>query len=695
MAKDIKYYYNPISVPGLVANGFIGSAGQALLSNGSGVYWGSGAGFTGSKGDKGEDGTFGGAAFDYTFSTNTDLTDPGDGVLKFNSTNLSTATTLIIHDNDDNAVSIYNYLQTIDDSTSTIKGHFTVTEKANTANFVQFSITGTHTHATTSFQVPVAYLAGATSLANGLDIIITFARTGDRGDIGYTGSQGYTGSKGDTGFTGSKGDTGFTGSQGFTGSKGDTGFTGSLGFTGSKGDIGFTGSASTVAGPIGAQGPIGYTGSTGAGFTGSQGAQGPIGYTGSIGFTGSTGPTGPQGITGFTGSTGAQGPIGFTGSQGYTGSASTVAGPTGPQGPIGYTGSAGTIGGTGGQIIYRNSSNVVTGSAGLTYDGVSIKVNGNLESTYQAGDEGGEIFLNRPVTNSTVNNGITIDVNQNFLRFFENGGTNRGAYIDITAATAGVGTNLLAGGPTGYTGSRGTTGFTGSAGATGPTGPTGPQGPIGFTGSTGSTGPTGPIGPTGPQGPTGAQGPIGYTGSAGAQGPIGFTGSWGGTALANVNMNGYSITNAGDILAAGFYDKADTSYSVIPSGFTNIRYLYADSAYFSDNGTSTSFVQTTTDSVYAENYITGSLSDFYITSANSASYVATGNNVNARFGVGTRNPTQKLSVNGSISVTGAIVANGTAGTDGQILTSNGTTAYWATNGATPAREIAFSIIFGL
>jgi hypothetical protein len=370
MSKDTIHLFNNLAVKGLVANGGIGSGGQALLSNGTGVYWGSGAGFTGSRGDKGEDGIFGGAAFDYTFSTATTLSDPGPGQLKLNNTAFNNATTLIIHDEDDNLVAITNFLQTIDDSTSAIKGHFTITEKANTVNFSQFSITGLHVDGIASFQVPVAYLAGATSMTNGLDIIITFARTGDRGDTGFTGSQGYTGSQGIIGytgsqgvigFTGSKGDIGFTGSAstvvGYTGSKGDIGFTGSastvvgytgskgdIGYTGSKGDIGFTGSASTAVGYTGSKGDkgdIGFTGSasTVIGYTGSQGntVQGPIGFTGSkgdkgdIGFTGSQGNT-VQGPTGFTGSQGntVQGPIGFTGSQG-----NTVQGPTGPQGPAG------------------------------------------------------------------------------------------------------------------------------------------------------------------------------------------------------------------------------------------------------------------------------------------------------------------------------------------------------------------------
>jgi hypothetical protein len=72
----------------------------------------------------------------------------------------------------------------------------------------------------------------------------------------------------------------------------------------------------------------------------------------------------------------------------------------------------------------------------LTYDGVTLKM------LSQAGDEGGEIFLNKPVTNTSINTGVTIDLYQNRLRIFESGGSARGAYIDLTTQTAGVATNL-------------------------------------------------------------------------------------------------------------------------------------------------------------------------------------------------------------------------------------------------------------
>jgi hypothetical protein len=141
--------------------------------------------------------------------------------------------------------------------------------------------------------------------------------------------------------------------------------------------------------------------------------------------SGVAGATGPTGVTGATGPTG----VGATGATGPTG----ITGPTGPTGPVS---------GTANQVIYKNSSNNPTGSSGLAYDGTDFSVGGKISSTASAGDEGGELFLNKAATNTTINGGVTIDVWQNRLRFFEQGGTARGAYIDIAAADAGVATQL-------------------------------------------------------------------------------------------------------------------------------------------------------------------------------------------------------------------------------------------------------------
>jgi hypothetical protein len=79
----------------------------------------------------------------------------------------------------------------------------------------------------------------------------------------------------------------------------------------------------------------------------------------------------------------------------------------------------------------------------------SISAGENLRSTNSSGDEGGEIFLNKAATNTTLTGGVTIDVWQNRLRFFEQGGNARGFYLDITTGGNGVSTNLAAGGGSG------------------------------------------------------------------------------------------------------------------------------------------------------------------------------------------------------------------------------------------------------
>ena len=91
----------------------------------------------------------------------------------------------------------------------------------------------------------------------------------------------------------------------------------------------------------------------------------------------------------------------------------------------------------------------VSGNASVTgtMTASGIVYGQELHSTMASGDEGGEIKLAKP-PNGTLDGGITIDAYQNKLRIFEQGGSARGVYIDLSAAAGGVGTNLLAGGGT-------------------------------------------------------------------------------------------------------------------------------------------------------------------------------------------------------------------------------------------------------
>lgn len=96
-------------------------------------------------------------------------------------------------------------------------------------------------------------------------------------------------------------------------------------------------------------------------------------------------------------------------------------------------------------IIFGASDSSKLGRAGtgaLTYTG-NFVATGELSSLNSSGDEGGQLNFALAQTNTTLTGGVVIDVYQNRLRFYESGGTARGAYMDLSAADAGAGTNLL------------------------------------------------------------------------------------------------------------------------------------------------------------------------------------------------------------------------------------------------------------
>jgi hypothetical protein len=169
---------------------------------------------------KGDTGEFGGATFDFIYLTDTANTNPGVGNLKFDNATFTSATTLFINDNDVNAINVFNYLQTIDDSTSSIKGTYKLANTANILQFAFFNITGLHDHSGGYFSVPTTHVSGVTSFPNTTNVIITFVRTGDKGDAGPQGPQGVAGPQGPQGVTGAQGPQG---PQGVTGPQGPQG----------------------------------------------------------------------------------------------------------------------------------------------------------------------------------------------------------------------------------------------------------------------------------------------------------------------------------------------------------------------------------------------------------------------------------------------------------------------------------------
>jgi hypothetical protein len=92
---------------------------------------------------------------------------------------------------------------------------------------------------------------------------------------------------------------------------------------------------------------------------------------------------------------------------------------------------------------FLKANSALANSNNAIFDG-NLNVTGKLTITESAGDEGGQLQLATAQTNSTLSGPIAIDIYQNKIRFFETTGSNRGAYIDLSTASGGAGTNLLA-----------------------------------------------------------------------------------------------------------------------------------------------------------------------------------------------------------------------------------------------------------
>ena len=153
----------------------------------------------GPKGDKGDTGSFGGASFRYLFKDSIDATDPGVNYLKLNSSNPALATGLFIDDeayvNSVTSTDIQEFLRTIDDSTSSIKGHFKISSITD-SNIFAFYVINAMEERNGWFEVSCTYLNGNLTNNNFIfneEINITFARTGDRGDTGSPGAPGPQG----------------------------------------------------------------------------------------------------------------------------------------------------------------------------------------------------------------------------------------------------------------------------------------------------------------------------------------------------------------------------------------------------------------------------------------------------------------------------------------------------------------------
>ena len=127
-------------------------------------------------------GQTGHAGISMQYSTTTTDSDPGAGFIRLNNTSLNSATIMYVDDSD-GATDISAWVQSWDNSSSGSKGFITIAGTPNSSSpLVIFKVNGTVTDASGYTKVPVAYVAGSTSITNSAEISVQFSPSGD-GDV--------------------------------------------------------------------------------------------------------------------------------------------------------------------------------------------------------------------------------------------------------------------------------------------------------------------------------------------------------------------------------------------------------------------------------------------------------------------------------------------------------------------------------
>lgn len=169
-------------------------------------------GSAGATGVTGPTGYFGGDSFSFIFDTSTTDSDPGNGKLRINNGTIDVATQVYIDLLDAAGTDVTDWLDSLNASTSTVKARIKLFQRNDPTIWAVFGITGgsTNTGYRTLNVTPIVTPL-VTTFTNGVELVMTFMRTGDKGTTGSTGPAGATGTAGAAGATGATGAQGATG----------------------------------------------------------------------------------------------------------------------------------------------------------------------------------------------------------------------------------------------------------------------------------------------------------------------------------------------------------------------------------------------------------------------------------------------------------------------------------------------------
>jgi hypothetical protein len=121
----------------------------------------------------------------YTYdNSGTSATDPGNGKIRFSSATVSSITHLYVDLQDANGRDVTAYLDSLDDSTSTVKGYITLRRRTDPTAFALFQLTAASSPAGYRDFTVVHVNSGGSFVTTAADIFLQFSRTGDKGADG-------------------------------------------------------------------------------------------------------------------------------------------------------------------------------------------------------------------------------------------------------------------------------------------------------------------------------------------------------------------------------------------------------------------------------------------------------------------------------------------------------------------------------
>lgn len=133
-------------------------------------------------------------AIGFNFNTATTDSDKDAGDCWFNNATPASVTVIYFDNADRNANTVSAWLDTFDDSTSSVKGTLVGTPAASPAGKLIYNVTGSVTDGTGYRKVAVTHVAGTTLPSDDAHIAWTFSRTGNDGQDGVDGEMAGPGS---------------------------------------------------------------------------------------------------------------------------------------------------------------------------------------------------------------------------------------------------------------------------------------------------------------------------------------------------------------------------------------------------------------------------------------------------------------------------------------------------------------------